>query len=134
MGVILYEMLVGYPPFFSDDPSVTCQKIVHWKKTLIVPGDANLSPAATDLIKRLVCDAERRLGSHGAREIQAHPFFEGLNWTGLRALPAPFTPELASEVDTANFDKFEEDKAEPLCPVEPKASRRIVLSLSQSDR
>lgn len=34
VGAILFEMLVGYPPFFSDDPSVTCQKILHWRKTL----------------------------------------------------------------------------------------------------
>jgi serine/threonine kinase 38 len=32
VGVILYEMLVGYPPFFSENPSDTCQKIVSWKK------------------------------------------------------------------------------------------------------
>ena len=31
VGAILYEMVVGYPPFFSDDPSVTCQKIMHWR-------------------------------------------------------------------------------------------------------
>ena len=31
VGAILYEMMVGYPPFFSDDPSVTCQKILHWR-------------------------------------------------------------------------------------------------------
>ena len=24
VGAILFEMMVGYPPFFSDDPSVTC--------------------------------------------------------------------------------------------------------------
>ena len=28
VGVILFEMLVGYPPFFSDEPSITCQKIL----------------------------------------------------------------------------------------------------------
>jgi serine/threonine kinase 38 len=33
VGVILFEMLVGYPPFFSDEPSITCQKIIHWKKS-----------------------------------------------------------------------------------------------------
>jgi serine/threonine kinase 38 len=33
VGCILFEMLVGYPPFFSDEPSITCQKIMHWKKT-----------------------------------------------------------------------------------------------------
>ena len=61
VGVILFEMIVGYPPFFSDEPSITCQKIMHWKKTLIIPSDANLSPAATNLIKSLICDADHRL-------------------------------------------------------------------------
>ena len=54
VGVILFEMLVGYPPFFSDDSTVTCQKILHWKKTLVIPSEANLSDEATDLILRLV--------------------------------------------------------------------------------
>jgi serine/threonine kinase 38 len=43
VGVILFEMLVGYPPFFSDDSSITCQKILHWKKTLVIPPEAHLS-------------------------------------------------------------------------------------------
>lgn len=40
VGVIFFEMVVGYPPFFSDDPSLTCQKIMHWKKTLTIPREA----------------------------------------------------------------------------------------------
>ena len=94
VGVILFEMLVGYPPFFSDDPSVTCQKIIHWKKTLIIPSDANLSPAATNLIKSLICDADRRLGSKGVAEIKNHPFFEGLDWEKVREQIAPFIPDV----------------------------------------
>ena len=54
--MILYEMLVGYPPFFSDDPSLTCQKIMHWKKTFSIPSEANLSHASIDLIKKLISD------------------------------------------------------------------------------
>ena len=68
-------MLVGYPPFFSDDPSMTCQKILHWKKTFSIPLEANLSSAATDLIKRLIADQYERLGINGVEEIKAHPFF-----------------------------------------------------------
>lgn len=65
VGAILYEMLVGYPPFFSDDPTVTCQKILHWERTLTIPAEAKLSAAATDILKRLMCDAENRLGRNG---------------------------------------------------------------------
>lgn len=37
VGVILYEMLVGYPPFYSDEPTTTCKKILNWKKHLVIP-------------------------------------------------------------------------------------------------
>lgn len=65
----MFEMMVGYPPFFSDEPSVTCQKILHWRKTLKIPDEARLSPAAKDLLLRLMCDAENRLGRNGVQEI-----------------------------------------------------------------
>jgi serine/threonine kinase 38 len=118
VGAILFEMLVGYPPFFSDDPSVTCQKILHWRKTLNIPPDANLTPAATDILKRLLCDSENRLGSNGVDEIKSHPFFEGLDWENIRASKAPYIPELTSDEDCSRFDKFDEE--DPFYPVEDK--------------
>src|SRR5687767_4266176 len=36
LGVIMYECLVGYPPFYAEDPMSTCRKIVNWKKTLVL--------------------------------------------------------------------------------------------------
>lgn len=60
LGTILYEMLVGYPPFFSEDPSETCKKILHWRKTFAIPSEANLSPAAIDLLRRLITDSSRK--------------------------------------------------------------------------
>ena len=84
VGVILFEMLVGYPPFFSDEPSVTCQKILHWKRTFVIPAEANLSPASTDILNKLIADSEVRLGRNGAEEIKQHPFFEGFDWEGVR--------------------------------------------------
>ena len=127
VGVIFFEMIVGYPPFFSEDPSVTCQKIMQWKKTLVIPTDAKLNPAAADLIARLMCDAEHRLGANGAEEVKAHPFFKKTDWGFLRHSLPPFIPDISSDIDTTNFDKFEEDKNEPFYPMaSTKPSSRIV--------
>jgi len=48
---------VGYPPFFSEEPSATCQKIMNWSKFFTIPAEANLSPQAIDLIRKLITDA-----------------------------------------------------------------------------
>ena len=77
-------MLVGYPPFFSDEPAITCQKIMHWKKTFAIPPEAKLSNASVDILKRMICDSDTRLGRGGAEEIKAHPFFNGVDWDTLR--------------------------------------------------
>ena len=34
LGAIMYEMVLGYPPFYSEDPMVTCSKIINWRKFL----------------------------------------------------------------------------------------------------
>ena len=108
LGVIFFEMVVGYPPFYSEEPKLTCQKIVNWKKNFRVPRDANLSIQATDLIYKLVSDKEDRLGGNGAKEIKQHPFFKGIDWENIRNCNPPWIPELCSEFDSRNFDKFEE--------------------------
>ncbi len=102
-------MLVGYPPFFSEDPTQTCRKIIHYKKTLKIPKEANLSYEAIDLIKRMITNPKERLGVNGVWEIKAHPFFAGINWKKIRDKPAPFIPKIKSQIDTSNFDRFEEE-------------------------
>ena len=108
LGAIMYEMLVGYPPFYSDDPMTTCRKIVNWKSHLKFPEEARLSPEAKDLIGRLLCNVNHRLGSKGANEIKAHPFFNGVEWDKLYQIEAAFIPEVNDELDTQNFEKFDE--------------------------
>lgn len=83
-------MLVGHPPFFADEPSVTCQKILHWKKTFYIPKEARLSPNAIDILTKMINDSEIRLGRNGADEIKAHPFFNGFDWTNVRNRKAPY--------------------------------------------
>ena len=48
----------------------TCQKIVNWPRTLTFPREANLSAEARDLILRLICNAEQRLGANGTDDLK----------------------------------------------------------------
>ncbi|KAM0951652.1 putative protein kinase AGC-NDR family [Dioscorea sansibarensis] len=111
LGAIMYEMLIGYPPFYSDEPMSTCRKIVNWRNHLKFPEEAKLSPEAKDLIGRLLCNVEQRLGTKGAHEIKAHPWFRGIQWDKLYQMEAAFKPEVNDELDTQNFEKFEESGA-----------------------
>ncbi|XP_057959229.1 uncharacterized protein LOC131151823 isoform X2 [Malania oleifera] len=108
LGAIMYEMLVGYPPFYSDEPMSTCRKIVNWRTHLKFPEEAKLSPEAKDLISKLLCNVDQRLGTKGADEIKAHPWFKGIEWDKLYQMEAAFIPEVNDELDTQNFEKFEE--------------------------
>lgn len=87
-------MLVGYPPFFSENSAQTCQKIVKWKQHFKIPIDAKLSSDAENLIRRLVTSPEQRLGMNGADEIKKHPFFRGLDWNNIRKSKASFIPDV----------------------------------------
>jgi serine/threonine kinase 38 len=114
IGVMFFEMVVGFPPFFSENPSDTCKKIVKWKEHFSIPSDANLSPEAESFILRMVSPAETRLGIHGVEEIKKHPFFKGIDWNNIRKMKAPFIPELKNDYDTHYFDTFQEQ--EPFYP------------------
>jgi serine/threonine protein kinase len=97
LGVIMYECLVGYTPFYAEEPVMTCRKILRWQQHLEVPGEvrARVSPACLDFMFSLMAPAERRLGRHGWEEIKAHPWFaeSGLDWDALKTAPAPYKPE-----------------------------------------
>lgn len=105
LGAIMFECLCGYPPFCSDHPHDTYRKIMNWKKSLEFPNDTPLSPEAEDLIRKLLCDAEHRLGTgkNGIEEIKTHPFFYGFNWNTIRESMSPHVPQLKSITDTSYF-------------------------------
>uniref|UniRef100_A0A1D1XBZ0 non-specific serine/threonine protein kinase n=1 Tax=Anthurium amnicola TaxID=1678845 RepID=A0A1D1XBZ0_9ARAE len=110
LGAIMYEMLVGYPPFYSEDPMSTCRKIVNWRTYLKFPEEAKLSAEAKDVICKLLCNVEQRLGTKGADEIKAHSWFNGILWDKLYQMEAAFIPQVNDELDTQNFEKFEESE------------------------
>jgi serine/threonine kinase 38 len=109
VGVIMFEMLCGYPPFYAEQPLETCRKIVRWREYLEIPDDINLSPAAKDLILRFLTDPADRIGARSFDEIKRHPFFAGIDWDNLRRMTPPFKPNVRSDVDTSYFDEFEDE-------------------------
>ena len=125
LGVILYEMLVGYVPFCSKETNEACYKVMNWKKYLKIPDTARMSREAEDLIFKLINSPKHRLGVNGAQEIKSHPFFYGFNWDNILNIKPPFIPFLRSEYDTSYFDVF--DKVESFYPhynVKNKFKRR----------
>jgi len=110
LGVILYECLVGYPPFYADKPVQTCKKIVNYRKTFRIPTEADLTAEAKDIICRLICNPKSRLKYSG---IIKHPFFRGCNWKNLMVHKPPFPPVLSSKIDTSNFDDFDTSQSLP---------------------
>lgn len=108
LGVVIFEMLVGYPPFYGDDSLMTCRKILCHHESLVFPPEMPLSAGAVSLIRGMLSDREERLGRNGAAEIKAHPFFDGVEWDRLRTPEAvPYRPRLSSQEDTSWFDHFE---------------------------
>ena len=61
---------------------------------VVLPKDANLSQNSTDLLVKMITDAEVRLGRNGADEVKAHPFFHGFDWNNLRQRKAPYQPKV----------------------------------------
>uniref|UniRef100_A0A673H6V7 non-specific serine/threonine protein kinase n=1 Tax=Sinocyclocheilus rhinocerous TaxID=307959 RepID=A0A673H6V7_9TELE len=108
LGVIMYEMLIGYPPFCSETPQETYRKVMNWRETLIFPPEVPISERAKDLILRYCTDAENRIGSGSVDEIKSHPFFESVDWEHIRERPAAISIDIKSIDDTSNFDDFPE--------------------------
>lgn len=106
LGVIMYEMLIGYPPFCSENPQETYRKVMNWRETLIFPPEMPISHDAHDLIRRFCCDSEHRIGTTGIQEIKSHKFFKGVDWEHIRDRPAVIPVSIKSIDDTSNFDEF----------------------------
>mmetsp|Transcript_24245 Transcript_24245/g.40008 ORF Transcript_24245/g.40008 Transcript_24245/m.40008 type:complete len:558 (+) Transcript_24245:68-1741(+) len=103
LGVIMYECLVGYTPFYADDPVTTCRKILKWRQTLEIPAEvrSKLSTECIDFLSCLLAGPESRIGSradggpefeNGFAQVVRHPWFEGFDWDHLAEMEGPLLP------------------------------------------
>eukprot|EP01116_Phalansterium_solitarium_P018549 TRINITY_DN494_c0_g1_i1.p1 TRINITY_DN494_c0_g1~~TRINITY_DN494_c0_g1_i1.p1 ORF type:complete len:342 (+),score=70.55 TRINITY_DN494_c0_g1_i1:226-1251(+) len=124
VGILIFEMLAGYPPFFHEDPLKTYEKIIAGQ--IRFPADFDV--VAKDLARKLITsDLTRRLGNMrgGTADIQAHPWFRSLAWGRLHQLPAPIVPQIAHAGDASNFDDYEELDEQPPPADEPDLHGRL---------
>jgi len=112
LGVLMFELLTGTPPFTGTDPMKTYNIILKGIDAIDFP--RNITARAKELIKKLCRDnSAERLGYQkgGIRDIQKHKWFDGFNWEGLRQrnLNPPIIPSIQSHLDTSNFDEYPMD-------------------------
>lgn len=130
LGILIFEMLTGLPPFYDENTNEMYKRILT--EELRIPD--YIGPQARDILKRvsfitiinellphikkltnlflyivqlLDRNPATRLGANGADEIKRHPFFADINWAKLMAkkYAPPFRPNVASAIDTSNFDE-----------------------------
>lgn len=85
--MIMYEMLIGYPPFCSETPQETYRKVMNWRETLVFPPEIPISSESRDLILHFCCEADKRVGANasgGLDELRPHAFFQGVDWEHIR--------------------------------------------------
>jgi len=104
LGVLLYEMLAGLPPFYDEDVDNMYIKILNDPLQF----GEEFSPEACKILSGLLNrDPLRRLGVKGAEEIKRHAFFHNhIDFKLLKEkkIQPPFKPSVASPVDVSNFD------------------------------
>jgi len=117
LGILMFEMLAGYPPFYDENPFGIYQKVLAG--TIDFPKHFDVK--AKDLIKRLLThDRAKRFGclKNGAEDIKKHKWYKGIDWEDLinRKIQPPFVPDVKAADDTSMFDRYPES-SEASAPV-----------------
>lgn len=102
VGTLIYEMMTGLPPFYTEDEENMYHKIMT--ADLVIP--AFFSPEVEDIIRQFLArDVRDRL--QDPAKIRAHPWFRDIDWDKLLRLEItpPFKPKVRSADDLSNIDK-----------------------------
>jgi len=100
-GSLLYEMLTGLPPFYSQDVQEMYRRIMNDRLTF----PNYVSEVAKDIISLLLIrNPDERLAD--PNQIKRHRFFEGIDWELLyqKKIPPPFVPVVKGDEDTSQID------------------------------
>lgn len=114
LGVLIFEMVVGAPPFYAEDPMEVYEKILSGNPSMPSFFTRNLS----DLIKKLLRSQQgKRLGNTrgGTAAVVKHKWFSSFDWASIETgeMKSPYVPVVASKEDVTNFDQFDEGDVPP---------------------
>jgi len=123
LGVLLFEMVVGAPPFYAEDPMEVYEKILSGNPAFPTFFTRNLS----DLIKKLLRSQQaKRLGNTrgGTAAVVKHKWFSSFDWAGLEngSTKAPYVPSVNGHDDITNFDTFDEEEIDTVSDWHPDLS------------
>jgi serine/threonine protein kinase len=126
LGVLIFEMLVGYPPFYDDNPYVIYENVINgainWPPTPLPPQPDHL---LRGLLQR---DVTKRWGDTllEDRNLRRHAWFQTIDWAHLHDVPAPWIPRIAHEFDASNFEILPEDDQMQQHGLDPSAPLPVV--------
>ena len=102
LGCIIYEMLIGMPPFYVEERKEIYRNIIQKPVRFPFP----INPIAMDLIIHLLKkDPLQRLGSRGGEEIKNHMWFSSINWDALynKQIRPTYAPNIKDPLDPNFF-------------------------------
>ncbi|OAF69939.1 hypothetical protein A3Q56_02321 [Intoshia linei] len=110
LGVLIFEMAAGFPPFFAEEPIKIYEKIVSGK----IRFPAHFCSDLKDLIRCLLqVDLTKRYGNlkGGVNDIKSHKWFTISDWLSIyhKQVEAPFIPKVKGNGDFSHFDEYDEE-------------------------